>query len=50
MLLGNIEMKLHSLTPEISDEDEDPYSVESLVVHGALDRGLHVLSFAVGSD
>ncbi|EEC77882.1 hypothetical protein OsI_17172 [Oryza sativa Indica Group] len=39
MLLGNIEMKLHSLTPEISDEDEDPYSVESLVVHGALDRG-----------
>uniref|UniRef100_A0A0E0I012 DML1/Misato tubulin domain-containing protein n=1 Tax=Oryza nivara TaxID=4536 RepID=A0A0E0I012_ORYNI len=31
MLLGNIEMKLHSLTPEISDEDEDPYSVESLV-------------------
>ncbi|BAT17853.1 Os12g0586400 [Oryza sativa Japonica Group] len=37
--MGNIEMKLHSLTPEISDEDEDPYSVESLVVHGALDRG-----------
>uniref|UniRef100_A0A0D3FG15 DML1/Misato tubulin domain-containing protein n=1 Tax=Oryza barthii TaxID=65489 RepID=A0A0D3FG15_9ORYZ len=29
--MGNIEMKLHSLTPEISDEDEDPYSVESLV-------------------
>ncbi|XP_052147914.1 uncharacterized protein LOC127766806 [Oryza glaberrima] len=37
--MGNIEMKLHSLTPEISDEDEDPYSVESLVVHGALDKG-----------
>ncbi|KAL5206520.1 hypothetical protein ABZP36_034729 [Zizania latifolia] len=37
--MGNIVMKLHSLTPEISDQDEDPYSVESLVVHGALDRG-----------
>lgn len=37
--LGNIQKNLHSLTPEISDEDEDPYSVESLVVHGALDAG-----------
>uniref|UniRef100_A0ACD5XH55 Uncharacterized protein n=1 Tax=Avena sativa TaxID=4498 RepID=A0ACD5XH55_AVESA len=30
---------LHSLTPEISDEEEDPYSVESLVVHGVLRTG-----------
>uniref|UniRef100_A0A0E0GBH2 DML1/Misato tubulin domain-containing protein n=1 Tax=Oryza nivara TaxID=4536 RepID=A0A0E0GBH2_ORYNI len=34
--MGNIEMKLHSLTPEISDEDEDPYSVESLVKYKEL--------------
>ncbi|CAD6269553.1 unnamed protein product [Miscanthus lutarioriparius] len=37
--LRNIQRSLHSLTPEISDEDEDPYAVESLVVHGALDAG-----------
>ncbi|KQJ86078.1 protein misato homolog 1 [Brachypodium distachyon] len=36
--LWNIK-SLHSLTPEISDEDEDPYSVESLVVHGVMLAG-----------
>ncbi|KAM0854967.1 hypothetical protein ACQ4PT_050083 [Festuca glaucescens] len=36
--LWNIK-SLHSLTPEISDEEEDPYSVESLVVHGVLRAG-----------
>ncbi|KAM3272396.1 hypothetical protein ACQJBY_042504 [Aegilops geniculata] len=30
---------LRTLTPEISDEEEDPYSVESLVVHGVLRAG-----------
>ncbi|CAN6348265.1 unnamed protein product [Urochloa humidicola] len=35
--LRNIQRSLRSLTPEISDEDEDPYAVESLVFHGALD-------------
>lgn len=38
--LRNIQRSLHSLTPEISDEDEDPYAVESMVVHGVLDAGL----------
>ena len=38
---------MHSLTPEINDEDEDPYAVESLVVHGALDAGL--LSYSIVS-
>lgn len=28
------------MTPEISDDDEDPYAVESLVFHGVLDSGL----------
>lgn len=28
------------MTPEISDDDEDPYAVESLVFHGALNSGL----------
>lgn len=37
--LRNIQRSLHSLTPEISDEDEDPYAVESMVVHGVLDAG-----------
>jgi len=37
--LRNIQRSLHSLTPEISNNDEDPYAVESLVVHGALDAG-----------
>ncbi|CAL4970386.1 unnamed protein product [Urochloa decumbens] len=37
--LRNIQRSLRSLTPEISDEDEDPYAVESLVFHGALDSG-----------
>ncbi|WVZ90724.1 hypothetical protein U9M48_037003 [Paspalum notatum var. saurae] len=37
--LSNIERSLHCLTPETNDEDEDPYAVESLVVHGALDAG-----------
>ncbi|CAN6352186.1 unnamed protein product [Urochloa humidicola] len=37
--LRNIQKNLRSLTPEISDEDEDPYAVESLVFHGALDSG-----------
>nr|CAB3462473.1 unnamed protein product [Digitaria exilis] len=34
--LRNIQRSLLCLTPEISDEDEDPYAVESLVFHGAL--------------
>ncbi|CAN6361608.1 unnamed protein product [Urochloa humidicola] len=37
--LRNIQKNLRSLTPEISDEDEDPYAVESLVFHGALGSG-----------
>ncbi|KAJ1266068.1 hypothetical protein BS78_08G122700 [Paspalum vaginatum] len=37
--LSNIERSLHCLTPETNDDDEDPYAVESLVVHGALDAG-----------
>ena len=38
--LRTIQRSLRSLTPEISDEDEDPYAVESLVFHGALGSGL----------
>ena len=38
---------LHSLTPEISDEEEDPYSVESLVVHGLLRAGLPILCLGI---
>ncbi|KAF8776749.1 hypothetical protein HU200_003486 [Digitaria exilis] len=37
--LRNIQRSLLCLTPEISDEDEDPYAVESLVFHGALGAG-----------
>jgi len=37
--LRTIQRSLRSLTPEISDEDEDPYAVESLVFHGALGSG-----------
>ncbi|XP_062203659.1 uncharacterized protein LOC133905885 [Phragmites australis] len=44
--LQNIQRSLHSLTPEIGDEDEDPYAVESLVVHGTLDAGGHRVSIS----
>ncbi|KAL6622531.1 hypothetical protein ACP70R_032410 [Stipagrostis hirtigluma subsp. patula] len=37
----NIQRSLRCLTPEINDEDEDPYAVESMVVHGVLDAGGH---------
>ncbi|PUZ67665.1 hypothetical protein GQ55_3G453800 [Panicum hallii var. hallii] len=37
--LRTIQRSLRALTPEISDEDEDPYTVESLVFHGALGSG-----------
>jgi len=33
---------LRALTPEISDEDEDLYAVESWIVHGALDMAEHL--------
>jgi hypothetical protein len=43
--LGSLQRSLRSLTPEISDDDEDPYAIESLVVHGTLDAGLSILFF-----
>ncbi|KAF7070718.1 hypothetical protein CFC21_076193 [Triticum aestivum] len=41
---------LRTLTPEISDEEEDPYSVESLVVHGVLRAGGHRASISQVKD
>jgi hypothetical protein len=43
--MGNLQKSLCTLTPEISDGDEDPYAIESLVVHGTLDAGLSILFF-----
>ena len=40
--LKNIQKSLRALTPEISGEDEDPYAVESWMVHGALDMAKHL--------
>ncbi|TVU49407.1 hypothetical protein EJB05_00715 [Eragrostis curvula] len=48
--LGNLQTSLRSLTPEISDDDEDPYAIESLVVHGAMDAGGHRASMLQVKD
>jgi len=40
--LKNVQKSLRALTPEISGEDEDPYAVESWMVHGALDMAKHL--------
>ncbi|XP_072987778.1 uncharacterized protein [Typha latifolia] len=36
---GHIQRSLHSLTPEIGEDDEDLYAIESLMVHGAFHSG-----------
>ncbi|KAK3136884.1 hypothetical protein QOZ80_5BG0444310 [Eleusine coracana subsp. coracana] len=48
--LGHLQRSLRSLTPEIGDDDEDHYAIESLVVHGTLDAGGHRASIVQVKD
>ncbi|KAK3140103.1 hypothetical protein QOZ80_5AG0395890 [Eleusine coracana subsp. coracana] len=48
--LDNLQRSLRALTPEIGDDDEDPYAIESLMVHGTLDAGGHRASIVQVKD
>ncbi|OAY81458.1 Protein misato, partial [Ananas comosus] len=43
---GSILKYLNPLTPEIGEDDEDPYAVESVTVHGALHSGCNRASIS----
>nr|XP_019701993.1 protein misato homolog 1 [Elaeis guineensis] len=47
---GFIHRNLHPLTPEVEEDDDDLYAVESLIIHGALHSGHHRASISQVKD
>lgn len=47
---GSIQRNLHSLTPEVEEDNDDLHAVESLIIHGALNSGGHRASISQVKD